>query len=410
MRRTKTSKRARFTREEKEAILTKTKGRCAHCGRDISVDVMTVEHAVPISRGGSNEDVNIVPLCSDCNTSKGFKVINPYDYYRFLRKNAMSELVEYFGKYCDSVDWFYNQNIFQYDVLKFDVQKVVMGQKRKPIFSKVNVTVERAWYSDLDDIYYFLLNYAQEYLDEDFITNLKACMSNTFENGCFYMIRSKSSGKILAVFDIGYKPDVVGKSSNIVLYEYGIGMYIYIDPSIPMSLNVARFKEYSNYSYYSTVVTRLLWEIAYHLNKMDDAKGSLLPLSIKYRGTKDKRVLKVGLCGIHADERASMGIDLNSISLKEVEELSRVGIYTMGIDKGVSNTIECQSDEEMLEYRLKGQKFLESNMSARFKSEMNSLIPNGVRVSQVIEEHNNMSDGEESKYGVKVRCNVEKVV
>lgn len=388
MRRTKTTERVRFTRADKEAILSKTKNRCAHCGKDITVDTMTVEHAVPISRGGTNDDVNLVPLCLDCNSSKGFKVLKPDDYYKYIRKKDMSGLVEYFSRYCDSVDWFYNQNIFQYDRITLDIPKLVMGLKRKPIRSTVKVTVERAWYSDLDEIYYFLLNYAREYLDDEFIANLKSYMSSVFEYGCFYTIRSKSSGKVLAVFDIGYMPDKIARTEDTVLYEYVIGMYIYIDPSIPMSLNLTNFREYSNYCYYSMVVSRLLWEITYNLNKLEGAKGSLLPLSVKYWGLKDQRVIEIGICGLHASDEVFRDID--PMNWDEVQESSRVEIFTMGEDKGVFTDIECTSDDEMMEYRLRGQKFLEKSMSAKFKNEMISLMQDGVRVSEVIKEHNRM--------------------
>lgn len=42
--------------------------RCAFCGVD---GHMTVDHIIPISRGGGNWPWNIRPLCEPCNTLKG---------------------------------------------------------------------------------------------------------------------------------------------------------------------------------------------------------------------------------------------------------------------------------------------------------------------------------------------------
>jgi 5-methylcytosine-specific restriction endonuclease McrA len=43
---------------------------CAYCGESES---LTVDHRIPLSRGGSDEISNIVPACSRCNCSKGTK-------------------------------------------------------------------------------------------------------------------------------------------------------------------------------------------------------------------------------------------------------------------------------------------------------------------------------------------------
>lgn len=61
-----------FSRDVKEDILRKSDGVCAHCGCQVVVgDNFTVEHVVPISKGGTNDLVNIVALCHTCNVTKG---------------------------------------------------------------------------------------------------------------------------------------------------------------------------------------------------------------------------------------------------------------------------------------------------------------------------------------------------
>ena len=43
--------------------------RCALCGTDD--EALTVDHIIPIARGGGNWQWNIRPLCSPCNGEKG---------------------------------------------------------------------------------------------------------------------------------------------------------------------------------------------------------------------------------------------------------------------------------------------------------------------------------------------------
>ena len=62
-----------FTAEEFQALCEKAGNRCLCCG---SSGPLTIDHIVPLSRGGSNNIENIQPLCQSCNSSKGTKTIN----------------------------------------------------------------------------------------------------------------------------------------------------------------------------------------------------------------------------------------------------------------------------------------------------------------------------------------------
>lgn len=62
------------TKEEWEELKKKLGNICVGCRRD---DVpLQKDHIVPISRGGSDNIENIQPLCKECNSIKGSKVIN----------------------------------------------------------------------------------------------------------------------------------------------------------------------------------------------------------------------------------------------------------------------------------------------------------------------------------------------
>jgi len=42
--------------------------RCAYCGRQL--EKLTIDHIVPLSRGGAHTKENVVPACRSCNSSK----------------------------------------------------------------------------------------------------------------------------------------------------------------------------------------------------------------------------------------------------------------------------------------------------------------------------------------------------
>lgn len=54
----------------KRALLADHSNRCAHCGASLSVDTMHVDHVLPRRQGGSDEVLNLQPLCRRCNLGK----------------------------------------------------------------------------------------------------------------------------------------------------------------------------------------------------------------------------------------------------------------------------------------------------------------------------------------------------
>ena len=52
-------------------IILRDNGRCQYCGRPHRHDELTIDHIVPISRGGRNSWDNVVTACKKCNNRKG---------------------------------------------------------------------------------------------------------------------------------------------------------------------------------------------------------------------------------------------------------------------------------------------------------------------------------------------------
>ncbi len=49
-------------------------GRCHHCGGKFLKTELTMDHLIPISRGGKSSKKNVVPSCKSCNASKGHRL------------------------------------------------------------------------------------------------------------------------------------------------------------------------------------------------------------------------------------------------------------------------------------------------------------------------------------------------
>lgn len=50
------------------------KGNCYHCEQRFKSSELTMEHLVPIARGGKSDKKNCVPCCKECNSKKGHKL------------------------------------------------------------------------------------------------------------------------------------------------------------------------------------------------------------------------------------------------------------------------------------------------------------------------------------------------
>jgi len=61
-------------KEVRRMVAKRDKYRCVYCGRSVHEIGCHVDHIVPLSMGGSNEESNLALSCVDCNQAKGAKV------------------------------------------------------------------------------------------------------------------------------------------------------------------------------------------------------------------------------------------------------------------------------------------------------------------------------------------------
>jgi len=65
------------------------KGICHYCGKQTPPRLLTMDHVVPIARGGRTTKGNVVPACKACNTKK--KQSLPMEWEEYISKKKQGD-------------------------------------------------------------------------------------------------------------------------------------------------------------------------------------------------------------------------------------------------------------------------------------------------------------------------------
>ena len=65
-----------YTDKEWKKLIKKTGNKCLACNVSGNDVLLTVDHIIPVFKGGTSNIDNLQPLCGPCNSSKGIKTIN----------------------------------------------------------------------------------------------------------------------------------------------------------------------------------------------------------------------------------------------------------------------------------------------------------------------------------------------
>ena len=59
-------------------------GRCYYCAKKVAFRDLSMDHLVPLARGGRSTKNNLVPACKECNNRK--KSMMPLEWEEYLEK------------------------------------------------------------------------------------------------------------------------------------------------------------------------------------------------------------------------------------------------------------------------------------------------------------------------------------
>lgn len=216
-----------FTRDDREFLLLKTKGRCGHCGVRLTGSTATVDHVVPVKNQGTNEERNLVCLCKKCNQEKGSRIVSPSKYYKYLNKESMKETLAYFNEYNYTAIYEHGNAFNKFTIMdefsmfsdELSIDKPgFMGylanladnsvydfEFRKSVSTIAGYSIVKANYSHLDEIYRqykSFLGKARVPLSYDKIKSyVHKQLYDAYLKGAVYFIKNKS-GSILGWFTL----------------------------------------------------------------------------------------------------------------------------------------------------------------------------------------------------------------
>lgn len=176
--------------------------RCAHCGKHLNYRTeFTIEHVVPLNKGGTNQKKNLVALCQDCNKTKSDDIIRPADYYPHLPKQKAEEVTAVFEEYIQSVDFLDKNNLFELDRFDLKSNTAVLLKNHKFVFAPTTLHVEKLRKEAAFDWLYY---YTGRLSPGD-----KTIMAQTPDDLTDNIYKCEQDGKILFLFsaEIEKAPD-----------------------------------------------------------------------------------------------------------------------------------------------------------------------------------------------------------
>jgi len=67
-----------------------TVGTCHYCRRQVGTKALTMDHIVPLIRGGRSVRGNTVPACKDCNSKK--QSLLPWEWDEFVSRRGTEDV------------------------------------------------------------------------------------------------------------------------------------------------------------------------------------------------------------------------------------------------------------------------------------------------------------------------------
>lgn len=158
--RARVEERTYFPWSVKEPLLKQTGGRCAHCG--IPLDRYTnlsVDHVIPLNKGGTNDPVNLTVLCDECNTKKSDMILPPMNWYGYLSVARRKELTAYMKKYMQETDYLAEDCLMPMDTFRLEVP-ITVKKNRGPNIKMIRMPAYiQGIRISREDAFEWLMNY-----------------------------------------------------------------------------------------------------------------------------------------------------------------------------------------------------------------------------------------------------------
>ena len=209
-----------FSIDEKYDIWRKSGGKCCHCGKEIYPGVehsMTVDHFIPLFKGGSNRFINLIPLCEDCNKNKDDKIYS-MEYIKYLKDKHYTELKNYLDAYLQVTDYVQRNRLLAYDEYE---EYAILHKTRNGIKTKFKLKL--ATWDDFDKIKDYFIKYLKKYDELSSIEVAEQNISFWLRFGCIYYVEKDNEIKVMAAITIkalGKNEDFRGINNQPFIYIF----------------------------------------------------------------------------------------------------------------------------------------------------------------------------------------------
>lgn len=196
--------REQFTSDEKYDILKKSSGKCAHCGKPIFVGYsMTIDHFIPLFKGGSNRYINLIPLCEDCNKAKDDKLYS-IDYIQFLNDKYKKEISQYLEAYLNVTDYVKRYRLLAYDEYEDYVYSTdsSFNSKKGKGGIKSKYKLKLATWDDFNRLYEYYIKYLKKHNSLDSESAARENISFWLQFGCIYYVERNNEISIMIAITI----------------------------------------------------------------------------------------------------------------------------------------------------------------------------------------------------------------
>lgn len=191
-----------FSRSERLEILEKSNCKCSHCGVDL-IGFFTVDHVIPLNKGGTNDSSNLVALCEECNKAKDDLIVDPSSYFKYVKSGILDILIKNQEKFCEEFEWLSQNNILPTDIKEIKIaysprrfnsmlSKVKKNGAHKAYYTTITCYIKRATENKLKEIVDFCYSVS---LLSNTNNNKEKLISDEvnywFKNGAIYYLTNK---------------------------------------------------------------------------------------------------------------------------------------------------------------------------------------------------------------------------
>ena len=160
--------RRKFSVEEKKKILLKTDCKCGHCGKKQSEYDTTIDHIIPLDKGGLNDEYNLIALCEKCNNEKANFLYRVQDYYPHVLPEYVAA---YYSYHSFALFERFRKSLFAYDAKMYSVHtdqahEILYRMQKRHAKEKdiirmykqlgIKVSLQKAYPGDADDIMHLI--------------------------------------------------------------------------------------------------------------------------------------------------------------------------------------------------------------------------------------------------------------